>query len=278
MKFQTSQRSKPTVDSIRTIDGTDYRVTAVIGKYCHECGGAAPNGRSCRRCGSTGRMLGKWIYEGEPVEQSEADEEIAEEGSDEDKKEESGGVELLRLEAEFRTDGRTHNGKTAAQAHGRLDDRRFERARIVTRVDGELTYSEWTDDAEELANRLTELGWERPDFVSAETAGNGRPSRDGLAALMRQAPLLIQMGYTMKIIDGLSSHEIDADDIQKFGVGRTNTGADNFHLEGDDAMSRTFDSAEAAVAHAEDSGLHNIFSLIDDGRAEGACWFPVIIK
>ena len=90
--------------------------------------------------------------------------------------------------------------------------------------------------------------------------------------------LLMQMGYTMKIIDGLSSHEIDADDIQKFGVGRTNTGADNFHLEGDDAMSRTFDSAEAAVAHAEDSGLHNIFALIDDGRKEGACWFPVIIK
>ena len=85
MKFQTSQRSKPTVDSIRTIDGTDYRVTEVIGKDCHECGGAAPNGRSCRRCGATGGMLGKWIYEGEPVEQEEDVDQGSEDEADDER-------------------------------------------------------------------------------------------------------------------------------------------------------------------------------------------------
>jgi hypothetical protein len=41
----------------------DATVVDVHGRECLECGGIAPDGRECHRCGESGLQLGGWIYD-----------------------------------------------------------------------------------------------------------------------------------------------------------------------------------------------------------------------
>lgn len=77
----------------------------------------------------------------------------------------------------------------------------------------------------------------------------------------------------MKIIDNLSTEEIPLSRVQEFCTNPVRE-SDNWHTisEMEDDIATKYISNDQAI-----DADYQVFALIDDGRYEGAVWFPVTV-